>query len=113
MSQHSSPWTTTPPEAQALLAPFRSQIDALDTQIVALLGQRFAVVRQVAALKSQHGIPPVLRDRLHEVADRARAQASAVGLDPVIAARIYNVILDAACALEDDVMGSTGEAGAH
>ena len=99
-------WETTPPDAKALLAPFRRQIDALDAQIIALLGQRFAIIRQVAALKAEHEIHPVLTDRLEEVVRQAREQAEAAGFDPAVAAEIYRVLLDAACRLETDLMAS-------
>ena len=102
-------WTHTPPEAQELLAPYRSQIDALDEQIIALLGARFAVVRQVAALKAEHGIHPVLKDRLGEVRDRARALAVRAGFDPGVAEQIYRTLLEASCRLEEEFFES-GEA---
>jgi chorismate mutase len=111
MSTDNPGWETTPPDARALLAPFRAQIDALDTRIVALLGERFAVVRQVAALKAEHGIPPALADRLEEVARRARAQAEQIGLDPAMVDQIYRVILDTACRLEADFTKSDEAAG--
>jgi len=104
-------WATTPDDARALLAPFRAQIDALDARIVALLGERFAVVRQVAALKAQHGIPPALADRLDEVVRHAEAHARQAGLDPAMVAQIYRVMLEAACRLEDDFSKSDAAAG--
>ena len=82
----------------------------LDAQIVALLGERFDVVRQVAALKARHGIHPVLADRLKEVVERARSRAEHVGIDPDVAEGIYRLLLDAACRLEADLIPS-GEAG--
>jgi chorismate mutase len=106
-----SGWKTTPPDAQALLAPFRRRIDALDDRIVALLGERFAIVRQVAALKAEHGIHPVLADRLEQVVDQAKSHAERAGFDPDVAERIYRVLLDAACRLETDLIPSDRAAG--
>ena len=105
-----SGWNRTPPDAKALLAPYRSRIDDLDARILALLGQRFDVVRQVAALKAEHGIHPVLADRLAQVIDHARDHATRAGFDPDVAEQIYRVLLDAACRLEADLIPS-GEAG--
>ena len=39
------------------LESFRRQIDAIDDRLLALLGERFAVVREVAAYKVLRGIP--------------------------------------------------------
>ena len=102
-------WETTPPDAQALLTPFRQKIDALDAKILALLGERFAVVRQVASLKAEHGIHPVLADRIEEVVGQARSAALRAGFDPALAEQVYRLIVDASCSLEADLIAS-GEA---
>jgi len=110
-SANASGWPTTPPDARALLAPYRRRIDELDDRIIALLGERFAVVRQVAALKAEHGIHPVLTDRLEQVVTQAKAHAERAGFDPEVAERIYRVLLDAACRLEADLIPSNEAAG--
>jgi chorismate mutase len=106
MHGENTAWDTTPADARARLAPFRREIDAIDDQIVALLGKRFGIVRQVAVLKAEHAIHPVLNDRLDEVTDRARRAAERAGFDPAVAERIYRIILDASCGLETDFMAS-------
>jgi chorismate mutase-like protein len=90
------------PEEKALLAPYRIKIDALDAQIVTLLGARFDIVRDVAALKAQHGIHPILPDRIEEVVQHARAKAEKSGVDPKLIEQIYRILIDAACQLETD-----------
>jgi isochorismate pyruvate lyase len=100
MSQTASP--LTPEQERALLAPYRVRINALDTDIVGLLGKRFDVVREVAALKAEHGIAPILPDRIEEVVGRARAKAAEEGVDPKLVEQIYRIIIDAACKLETD-----------
>ena len=42
------------------LDSFRRQIDAIDDRLLALLGERFAVVREVAAYKAPRGIPVLI-----------------------------------------------------
>jgi isochorismate pyruvate lyase len=92
----------TPDEEKALLAPYRAKIDALDAQIVALLGQRFDVIRDVAVLKAKHGIAPILPDRVEEVVSHARARAEKAGVDPKLVEKIYRIIIDTACQEEED-----------
>ena len=106
-----SGWETTPPDARALLAPYRRRIDELDAQIIALLGERFEVVRQVAALKAEHGIHPVLADRLEQVVVQAKAHAEQVGFPADVAEQIYRALLDAACQLEADLIPTDRAAG--
>lgn len=58
-----------------ILVPYRQKIDTLDKNIVDLLVQRFGVVREVAAIKAEHGIPVVIEDRIRQVIDQAGEQA--------------------------------------
>ena len=88
------------------LVPFRRRIDELDDEIMRLLAERFAVVRQVAQVKRREGIPAVLPDRVEEVKARAARNADPIGLDPSFARRLYAIIIDEACALEDDLIAS-------
>jgi chorismate mutase len=92
----------SPEQQRALLSPYRERIDALDDQIVALLGKRFDIVREVAALKAERGIAPILPDRIEEVVARARAKAEQEGVDPKLVEQIYRIMIDEACKLEAD-----------
>ena len=92
----------TPDEEKTLLAPYRARIDVLDAQIVALLGQRFDVIREVAALKAENGIQPILPERIEEVVQRARAKAEKAGVAPKLVEQIYRIIIDTACKEEEE-----------
>ena len=92
----------SPDEEKALLTPYRARIDVLDAQIVALLGQRFDVIREVAVLKAEHGIAPILPDRIEEVVQHARAKAEKAGVDPKLVEQIYRIIIDTACREEEE-----------
>lgn len=85
-----------------LLQPYRDRIDALDDQIVPLLVQRFAVIREVAALKSREGIPAVLEDRVRQVIDRAARTAGAPDADLV--RELYTLLVTICCDLEERIM---------
>lgn len=88
-----------------VLKHHRESIDRLDDQIVRLLAERYGIVRQVAAIKAEHGIPSVLEDRVQEVIERNAATAAVSGLDPELVRRLYRVIIDEACAMEDRLCG--------
>ena len=94
--------TLTQDQQKALLAPYRAKIDTLDAQIVALLGERFGVISDVAKLKAEHGIAPILPDRVEEVVQHARARAEKAGVDPKLVEQIYRIIIDTACKQEED-----------
>jgi isochorismate pyruvate lyase len=92
----------TPEQEKALMAPYRARIDALDAQIVALLGQRFGIINDVAKLKAKNGIAPILPYRVEEVVRNARARAEKAGVDPDLVEKIYRIIIDTACQQEED-----------
>ena len=92
----------TPEQEKALMAPYRARIDDLDAQIVALLGQRFGIINEVAKLKAERGIAPILPARIEEVVAHARARAEKAGVDPDLVEKIYRIIIDTACKQEED-----------
>ena len=83
------------------LKPFRAKIDELDEQILSLLGERYNVVRQVAAIKSEHGIASYLPDRVEEVKERCADIGEKHGLDRELVKTIYTLIIAKAVAMED------------
>jgi len=54
----------------------RQEIDAIDAQIVALLGERWKLVEEVSLIKQKHDLPPLQPERfaelLEDVKDLAR-----------------------------------------
>jgi isochorismate pyruvate lyase len=101
MTSDSNP-KVSPDEEKALLTPYRARIDVLDAKIVALLGERFDVIREVAVLKAVHGIAPILPDRVEQVVQHAREKAEKAGIDPNLVERIYRIIIDTACKEEEE-----------
>jgi isochorismate pyruvate lyase len=93
--------TPSPEETKTLMAPYRERIDALDAQIVALLGKRFDVIHEVAVFKAQHGIHPIQPARIEEVVQHARAQAEKSGVNPDLIEKLYRVIIQTACDEEE------------
>jgi chorismate mutase len=83
------------------LSPFRERIDRIDSEIVRLLGERFAVVREVAEVKGAAGIAPVLPERVETVKTRVAELGAAQGLEPNLMRALYTLIIDEACALEE------------
>ncbi len=84
------------------LKPYRARIDALDDQIVDLLVQRFAVIREVGHLKAEKGIPAVLEDRVREVISRAASRAGTK--DDDLVREVYTLLVTISCDLEDKII---------
>lgn len=87
-----------------VLKPYRARIDALDDQIIDLLAERIGIIHEVAAVKAEGGIPPILQDRVDEVLDRTSARAATKNMDPALARALYQYLVDYACNLEAELI---------
>ncbi len=83
-----------------ILKPYRKKIDSLDDQIVDLLVERESVIREVAHLKSEKGIPAVLQDRVDEVRERCVDRAMQKGGDADFMRELYARVIEFSCNLE-------------
>ncbi|MDE2336425.1 MAG: chorismate mutase [Alphaproteobacteria bacterium] len=89
--------------AAKILKPYRKQINDIDDRILKLLTRRFGVVRKVAGIKTKHGLPSFLHDRVEAVRNRCVAMAEKQGLDPQFVYALYSAIIYRSCALEDEI----------
>lgn len=87
-----------------LLKPYREKIDTLDDAIVDLLAERMNVVREVAALKAEHGIPAILEDRIEAVRERCARHGAEKGLDEEFIRRLYTLLITHACDIEEEII---------
>ncbi len=86
------------------LAPYRSQLDEIDHELIALLGRRLNVGRDVARHKANHGIPVMQHDRVKQVKERAARLAVEAGIDSDFVVALYGVIIDEMCRVEDEIV---------
>ena len=83
------------------MAEVRAGVDALDEEIVTLLGRRMRFMDAAARIKRQR---EDVRDeaRKAEVIAHAREVAARVGFPPELAAEIYEILVEASIAYELD-----------
>jgi 4-amino-4-deoxychorismate mutase len=91
------------------LEQFRSRLDVLDEQIARLLGERFEVCREVAYYKSEHEIPMMQPERVAVVRARYLARGAEVRLPEDFTAELFELLINATCRLEDELMGTPEE----
>jgi 4-amino-4-deoxychorismate mutase len=91
------------------LQPFRERLDALDDQIVTLLGERFEVCREIAAYKQQHDVPMMQPDRVEEVRERYKQRAAAAELPADFIASFFEGLIAATCRMEDELIAAAVE----
>ncbi len=87
------------------LTRIRDNIDALDSMIITLLAKRQDFVSAAGRLKrDKQGV----RDpkRVEQVIEKVRARATASGLSPEIAERVYRTIID--CFVDKELLEFEG-----
>jgi chorismate mutase len=87
------------------LDPFRRRLDGLDEQIARLLGERFAICREIALHKRAHGIPMMQPSRVAEVRARYLARGAEVDLPADFTAELFELLIGATCRMEDELIG--------
>jgi isochorismate pyruvate lyase len=75
------------------LSEIRSQIDQLDRQIIALLGQRFEYVKEVVKYKSNSS-EIIAQERFNEVISSRRQLALENNLSPDTIEKVYRILLE-------------------
>lgn len=79
---------------EAVLAPLRQKIDAVDSALVSLLAERFALVRAVVEEKARAGLPARLTGRVEEVVTNVRQRAEAAGCPPHLAETVWRTMIE-------------------
>ena len=92
------------PTSMSGLEPFRRRLDELDERIVGLLGERFAICREVALHKREHEIPMMQPDCVAEVRERYLARGAAAELPPDFVAEMFALLIEATCRMEDELI---------
>lgn len=94
-------------EATNGLQPFRRRLDALDEEITRLLGTRFAVCREIASYKRDHGIAMMQPGRVEQVRARYLARGAELALPEAFSAALFELLIDATCAMEEELMADS------
>src|SRR4051812_1565602 len=89
--------------ARKILKPYREQLDALDNEILKLLGKRFGIIRKVAKIKTKYDLPSFLHDRVEEVRNTRVALGKKYGINPQFVYALYSAIIYQSCGEEDGI----------
>ena len=90
------------------LAKYRAELNTIDYQIIALLGQRYVICRNVARHKKEQRIPVMQHGRVNEVKDRCANLAITHNINPDFVRELYGLIIDEACRIEDAIINNPG-----
>jgi isochorismate pyruvate lyase len=94
------------PKAVATLADLRHEIDALDSELVALLAKRQRCVERVIEIKRAKNLPARIPERIDEVLARVRALAQQEKLEPDLAVALWREMIEQFIAYEERALDS-------
>ncbi len=99
-----------PAEDCATMAEVRDGVDALDRDLAALLGRRFAYMAAAARIKTARG---AVRDEARKAAVIAQAEAAAraAGVPGGFAAQLWELLVEASIAYELAAFDRRADAG--
>lgn len=83
------------------LQNYRESIDEIDAQIIALLFERFEVVKKVWEYKKLHHLPPLQPERWQQVLSSKKELAQQFWINPDFIETIWNEIHTEALRLEE------------
>lgn len=97
--------------AMSSLPQLRQQLDQLDGEIVALIGRRQAIAREVAEAKRATGTPTRDYQREREVILEARRRAEAQGFSPDVAEKVLRLLIRSSLTTQEQFSVSTRGTG--
>jgi chorismate mutase len=98
------PHTAGPDAAAEELERLRAQLDALDYVLLDTVRDRIRCCVGIAEAKRCHGVPMMQPQRIAIVHQRAASYAAEHGVDAAFLHRLYDLIIDETCRVEDLVM---------
>jgi 4-amino-4-deoxychorismate mutase len=86
------------------LERLRAQLDALDQVLLGALRDRIRCCISIAEVKRASGVPMMQPERIALVQQRAERYAAEHGIDPAFLRRLYELIIDETCRVENRVI---------
>ena len=93
------------------VAEMRGCIDAVDAELMTLLAERWSYTERAGELKAREGLAAAAPGRVAAVLDNVRSRAEAKGLDGEMVAGMWEIMIDAIIAREEEVLGKDGVDG--
>ncbi|MEU2622613.1 peptide chain release factor N(5)-glutamine methyltransferase [Streptomyces sp. NPDC007157] len=96
---------TTTSTAEAGLAGLRAELDQIDVRLLDTLRARIECCVQIAEHKREHAVPMMQPHRIGIVQERAARYGAEHGVDRTFLRRLYDLIIEETCRVEDLVIG--------
>ncbi|WP_310102923.1 chorismate mutase [Mucilaginibacter pocheonensis] len=94
---------TTTKGADQTLQINRKKIDSLDKALIALLGERERVVKDIGIYKAQNNIPALQADRFKQVVEKSVAAGKKEDLSETFITELMNAIHKESLRIEEEI----------
>jgi chorismate mutase len=105
------PHAADPDAAPEDLETLRGQLDALDRVLLDTVRDRVRCCVRIARVKRRQAVPMMQPQRIALVQQRAASYAAEHGIDAQFLHRLYDLIIDETCRVEDLVIADDDTAG--
>jgi chorismate mutase len=102
VSAQSAPMKT-PQGTNQTLQISRKKIDSLDKTLIALLGERERVVKEIGVYKAQNNIPALQADRFKQVIEKSMEAGKKEGLSETFITELMNAIHKESLRIEEEI----------
>ncbi len=96
-------------QTDTALAQYRMTIDEIDNELIALIGKRMDIVKQIAVYKKENHLPILQIDRWQEVLNESLQKARQLNVDPQLIASILECIHQSAIETQQQIVISHRE----
>ena len=91
------------------LSQYRMAIDEIDNELIALIGKRIDIVKQIALYKKENHLPILQIDRWQKVLDDSLKKAQQLNIDPHLIETIFQSIHESAIETQQNMVISNKE----
>lgn len=102
VSAQTAPMKTSKGNDQTLQVS-RKKIDSLDKALIALLGERERVVKEIGVYKAQNNIPALQADRFKQVIEKSIEAGKKEGLSETFVTELMNAIHKESLRIEEEI----------
>lgn len=96
------------PQDCSNMTELRVEIDALDSEIIALLARRVSYIDRAVEIKSRDGLPANIQSRVEEVIQKVKTQAETHGLSPELTEKLWREMIDWSIDREEQALSAKG-----
>jgi chorismate mutase-like protein len=86
------------------LAALRAELDGIDERLLDVVRDRIACCVRIGQYKRDHDVPMMQPHRIDLVQQRATRYGERHGVDPGFLHRLYGLIIDETCRVEEQVI---------